>query len=222
MIDIHTHVIPFVDDGSKSLETSIEMIKESVASGVTTIVATPHHYFKKYESSVEIIEKNFNLLKEQIETLNINVTLLLGEEIYYTDEEDIISMLKAKKLLTINGTKYVLIEFSTDKEVKDIVEVIYNFIVSGYTPIISHIERYGWMKLDTLKQLKKEGAILSLNSTSFTHSVSFKERVEVKKLLKLGLVDVIASDMHSFRRTTLAKAQKVVKDDQLFNFDLTK
>ncbi len=222
MIDLHTHVIPFIDDGSHSMEDSIEMIKESIAQGVTTIVATPHHYYKKYQNTVEIIKNNFDFLKEQLTISNININLLLGEEIYYSSEEDIISLLKSKKLLTLNNTKYVLLEFSTTREVKDITEVIYNFIVSGYIPIISHVERYGWLKRDIIKKLKEEGTVISVNSTSFTHNVSFIERHKVKKLIKLGLVDVVASDMHSFRRSTMGEARRIVKDDRLFNFDLSK
>ena len=120
MIDIHTHVIPFVDDGSKSLEDSISMIKHEIEIGVDTIIATPHHIFHRYECSVEEIKKNFNLLKEEIKKQNLKIELLLGQEIYYSSREDVISLLKEGKLLTLNNTNKVLLEFSFTREPEDL------------------------------------------------------------------------------------------------------
>ena len=218
MIDIHTHVIPYVDDGSPNLETSIAMIKHEISIGVDTIYCTPHHIYSRYETTVEVIKERFNFLKEEVERLNLPVTLYLGQEICYSHREDIISMLKAGKLLTLNNTNRVLLEFSFTREPEDVLDVIYNFSINGYEVIIAHIERYEWMTYDKVVALRNEGALIQVNSNSYLGMTTWKEKRFVKKLLKNGLVDYVASDTHSFRPSTLDKSYKKIKNPDLFNY----
>ena len=218
MIDIHTHVIPCVDDGSPNLETSISMIKHEIDIGVTEIYCTPHHIHKRYEKSVEEIKENFRLLKEAVEKDNLPIKLYLGQEICYTHREDILGMLKEGKLLTLNSTKRVLLEFSFHREPEDLLDIIYNFGVNGYEVIIAHVERYEWMTYDKVVALRNEGAKIQINSNSYLGMEGFKERWFVKKLLKNNLVDYVASDTHSFRPSTLDKSFKKIKNPDLFNY----
>lgn len=218
MIDIHTHVIPNVDDGSPNLETSIAMIKHEIAIGVDTIYCTPHHIYHRYEKSVEEIKKNFLLLKEAVEKEKLPVTLYLGQEICYSHREDIISMLEKGELLTLNNTKRVLLEFSFTREPEDILDVIYNFGVHGYEIIIAHVERYEWMTIDKVKALRSEGALIQINSNSYLGLSSWKEKRMARKLIKLNLVDFVASDTHSFRASTLDKSLKKINNPDLFNY----
>ena len=218
MVDIHTHVIPFVDDGSPNLETSIDMVKHEIAIGVDTIYCTPHHIFHRYEKSVEEIKEGFRLLKEAVEKENLPVKLYLGQEICYTHREDTISMLKEGKLLTLNNTNQVLLEFSFTREPEDLMDVIYNFSISGYQVIVAHVERYEWMTYDKVLALRNEGAKIQINSDSVLGRTSCKEKRFVKKILKKDLVDYVASDTHSFRPSTLDKSLKKIKNENLFNF----
>ena len=218
MIDIHTHIVPGVDDGSPNLETSIDMIKHEIAIGVKEIICTPHHIYHRYEKSVEEIKANFQLLKEAVEKENLPVKLYLGQEICYTHREDIIAMLKEGKLLTLNNTKRVLLEFSFTREPEDLMDVIYNFGVNGYQVIIAHVERYEWMTYDKVEDLRKEGALIQINSNSYLGLTTWHEKRFVKKLLKNNLVDFVASDTHSFRPSTLDKSYKKIKNPDLFNY----
>lgn len=218
MYDIHTHIIPYVDDGSSSLEESINMIKHEIDIGVTDIICTPHHIFHRYEATVEVIKERFNFLKEEVEKLNLPIKLYLGQEICYTHREDIISMLKNGTLLTLNNTNRVLLEFSFTREPEDILDVIYNFNINGYEVIIAHVERYEWMTLDKVVALTNEGALIQINSNSILGLTSWSEKRFVKKLLKKGLVDYVASDTHSFRPSTLDKSYKKIKNPDLFNY----
>ena len=218
MFDIHTHIIPYVDDGSSSLEESINMIKHEIDIGVTDIICTPHHIFHRYETTVEVIKERFAFLKEEVEKLNLPIKLYLGQEICYTHREDIISMLKNGTLLTLNNTNRVLLEFSFTREPEDILDVIYNFNINGYQVIVAHVERYEWMTLDKVVALRNEGALIQINSNSILGLTSWKEKRFVKKLLKKGLVDYIASDTHSFRPSTLDKSYKKIKNPDLFNY----
>jgi len=218
MFDIHTHIIPYVDDGSSSLEESINMIKHEIDIGVTDIICTPHHIFHRYEATVEVIKERFNFLKEEVEKLNLPIKLYLGQEICYTHREDIISMLKNGTLLTLNNTNRVLLEFSFTREPEDILDVIYNFNINGYEVIIAHVERYEWMTLDKVVALRNEGALIQINSNSYLGFTTWKEKRFVKKLLKHNLVDFVASDTHSFRPSTLDKSYKKIKNPDLFNY----
>ena len=220
MTDIHTHIIPSVDDGSPNLETSINMIKHEIEIGVDTIICTPHHIYHRYEKTVEEIKKQFELLKSEVEKLNLPVKLYLGQEICYTHREDIIKMLKEGKLLTLNNTNRILLEFSFTREPEDVLDVIYNYSVNGYEVIIAHVERYEWMTLDKVKDLRKEGALIQINSNSYLGLTTWKEKRFTKKLLKLGLVDYVASDTHSFRPSTLDKSYKKIKNPDLFNYSI--
>lgn len=220
MIDIHTHIIPFVDDGSSSLQESLEMVKKAVSIGVKTMIATPHHIYKRYEKSVEEITKNFNLLKEEVEKLNLPINLLLGQEIYYTSKENIIEKLNSHELLTINDSKYVLLEFSFTHKPKNYDDVIYNFKVNGYQVIIAHIERYRWIKEKDVVYFKNEGALIQVNAASLLGKEGFKIKRLAKKLIKHNLVDFIASDTHSFRESKLDVVSKKIKNKELFNKNL--
>ena len=218
MIDIHTHVIPCVDDGSPNIETSISMIKHEIDIGVTEIYCTPHHIHKRYEKSVEEIKENFRLLKEAVEKENLPIKLYLGQEICYTHREDILGMLKEGKLLTLNNTNRVLLEFSFHREPEDLLDIIYNFGVNGYEVIIAHVERYEWMTYDIVRELRLEGAKIQINSNSYIGLTSWKEKSFTRKLLKDDLVDYVASDTHSFRPSTLDKSFKKIKNPDLFNY----
>ena len=218
MVDIHTHIIPNVDDGSPNLEASINMIKHEISIGVDTIICTPHHIYHRYEKSVEEIKEKFNLLKQEVEKQKLPIKLYLGQEICYTHREDILQMLKDGKLLTLNNTNRVLLEFSFTREPEDLLDIIYNFSINGYEVIVAHVERYEWMNIDKVKSLKAEGALIQINSNSYLGLTSWHEKRMTKKLLKLGLVDFIASDTHSFRPSTLDKSYKKIKNHDLFNY----
>ena len=218
MKDIHTHIIPFVDDGSPDLETSINMIKHEIDIGVTEIICTPHHIYHRYEASVEVIKERFNFLEEEVKRLNLPIKLYLGQEICYSHREDIIAMLKAGELLTLNNSNRVLLEFSFTREPEDILDIIYNFNVNGYEVIIAHVERYEWMDYNKVLALRNEGALIQINSNSYLGLTTWKEKRFVKKLLKHNLVDFVASDTHSFRPSTLDKSYKKIKNPDLFNY----
>ena len=221
MIDIHTHIIPGVDDGSPNLETSIEMIKHEISIGVDSIICTPHHIYHRYEKSVEEIKSNFRLLKEAVEKENLPIKLYLGQEICYSHREDIIKMLQEGKLLTLNNTNRVLLEFHFTREPEDLLDIIYNFSIHGYEVIIAHVERYEWMTLDKVIALKGEGALIQINSNSYLGLTTWKEKRFTKLLLKKGLVNYVASDTHSFRPSSLDKSYKKIKNPDLFNYQVS-
>ena len=212
MIDIHTHVLPFVDDGSPDLEESVRMVREEVQNGVDTIIATPHHhYHRKYLKSVPEIEEAYNLLKSEIERQNIPVRLLLGQEIYYRSSEDVTQLLKQNLLLPLAGSRMILLEFSLSHAPEDLEEIIYSLNVNGYDVVIAHVERYEWMNYDMIKEIRGEHCKIQVNAGALMgKEVSFFRRQLLKKLIKENLVDFVASDLHSFRPCLMSKAREYV------------
>ncbi len=207
MIDIHAHIIPYVDDGSKSLEDSIELIKEEIKQGVKRIICTPHYDLKRrYTPSNDEILKNYNLLKDEVKKQNLEIELYLGQEICYYPSLPIVEMLNNNKLFTMKDSRYILLEFDFFEKPYSIREVIYNFRIYNYHPIIAHVERYDWMNEFHIKELIAEGALIQVNASSLIEKTNKKEHKKAKKYIKKGYVNYIASDIHVFRNNCLKKA----------------
>lgn len=209
MVDIHTHILPFVDDGSESLEASIRMLVEEMNQGVSHIILTPHTLrmdMKPY--TLNDLLKSFESFKKNIEK-NYNVKLYLGQEIYTSS--DVITQLRKKNVITINNSNYILLELPYLEEPNDIDEIIYACNILGFKIIFAHIERYDYISIKEIERLKSLGALFQINSGSL-----FSKHKEIKnkalKLLKSNLVDFIASDIHSYRSNTMQEAYNFVKE----------
>ncbi len=213
MLDIHTHILPNVDDGSKSLEESIELLRSEVNNGVTTVILTPHQN-ARIKTKNELI-KRFLEFKKEIDFID----LYLGSEIYYYD--DLIADLVNDRVLTINNSKYVLVEFSTRTET-NIADIVYEIVLKGFKPIIAHIERYPYLTLENYLAIKNNGGLIQINASSYEDKY-FKKKTKI--LLKNKLVDFVASDCHNTktRNVDFSNIKKVVekkyKDqyDHIFN-----
>lgn len=207
MIDIHSHVLPFVDDGSDSYECSFNMLNESVKQGITDIILTPHYkraYAKTPETIREAFEKFCALKNEQ----NIPVNLYLGQEIFA--HSNTCEMLEKKRALTLNGTSYVLVEYRVS-EFCDIVESVYELKKAGYLPIIAHAERYPYFTPLEAQEVKELGGKIQANASSIAGKEKRACKVRAHALIKFGLVDFVASDSHIHRDNAMKKAHKWVE-----------
>ena len=221
LLDIHSHIIPYVDDGCRDIDDSIALIKDSYNQGVTDIIATPHHTHHKYEAKAFEIKKNFELLKARLKEENIPVNIYLGHEIHYSHEA-ISEMLKDEELFSLNNSKVILLEFSYTHEPNDVFEAVYNIQCDGYTVIFAHAERYLWLDIETIQQLKKDGVLFQVNADAILGYEGFKRKHKARKLFKLGLVDYVASDMHWFRPSHLKKALNKLKNPTNINKNIFK
>ena len=203
MIDIHSHVIPFVDDGSRSLESSLDILRTAEKCGVTDIICTPHYRRGMFETPKDKIIENYNILKAANDT---GVDLHLGQEIAYNTH--IFDMLSKGEILTYCGSDYILLEFSYTKYV-DVSGVVFESKLRGYKPVIAHIERYEYLTLEDVEELSYSGALIQVNASSLLFGSRY--RGIANKYLKKNFVDFIANDMHVGRKYVMDKAYTVVK-----------
>lgn len=218
MIDIHSHVIFGVDDGACDIEQSIQIIEEMIKAGVTDLICTPHYRIGMFESTTEKIKNNFELLCKKVLERNLNINLYLGRETYYDK-----SIIKNLESYTINNKKVILIEFSYTND-PDIIEVLYNINRLGYKVIIAHVERYNYLSFDDIVDLKSKNVYIQINASTIVGKFGHKQKKKAFKLIKAGVVDYIASDIHFDRTNYLKQAYDIINKkfgnvicDKLFN-----
>ena len=206
MIDIHSHILPFVDDGSSSMEDSINLVREAVKSGVKHLFLTPH-YREPYFHETGKIKESFENFKKEVIKNGLGINLYLGEELFLS--KDYKSLLKNGEILTLNDTKFVLVEFGacSDFEMK---EMIYSIVKSGYSPIVAHVERYKCIDEILASEIKHLGGFIQVNSGSIIDAINFRVKRRVKKLFENGVVDFVASDAHKVRKYSIKNAYEVV------------
>lgn len=209
MVDIHTHILPQVDDGSKSFEDSIKMINDSLAQGIKHIILTPHVLspYTKYKFKDEIIPI-YEKFKEKVNKLNIDVNLYLGHEVSYHSQ--LFEFFKNGKLLTLNNSKMILFELPYETKLSNLDDIIYNFECYDHYLILAHIERYDYYKIKDLKEIKNSQVYFQINASSL--SKKSKHYKKAYKLLQLGLVDFISSDIHSNRVNSMMDAFGFVRE----------
>lgn len=202
MIDIHAHLIPGVDDGSVSYCESVRMLEMACQCGVRALVATPHSNIPIQSNYYgEWFEHSFNKLKEL--SKDIPVTLYKGMEVYLT--KDVVDLVKDNKIITLNNTRYILIELPVLDSTHNILTNIKSIINANLIPVIAHPERYELFYDDTslLIQLANQGCIFQINKGSLLGQFGQGAQLLARYMLKHGLVHIVASDAHSpYQRTT--------------------
>lgn len=189
MIDIHTHILPNFDDGSKSLEESRECLFALKNNGVNKVILTPHFYV---DGDKKALIKRFEEFKESVK--DIDVELYLGAEIMYT--RGFTKNLFKENVVSLNNTNILLIEFPFANIGISIREALYDVMCLGYKVVLAHPERYLYLSFDEIKMMKKDGVIMQVNTTSLDGGEGFKIRCRARKMARLGLIDFVASDCH--------------------------
>ncbi len=197
MIDLHTHILPAIDDGSKDWDESLEMVREGANDGIKTIVATPHHMNGVYKNERnEIIELMFqlnHLIKEE----GLDVKVLPGQEIRVY--EQFVADLKKGRLLTFNDRhKYVFLEFPYDRVPVGADQLIFDIQLAGYVPIIPHPERNHDLRDNPIKlyNLVKRGALTQLTAGSLLGLFGKEAKSFSEEIIEYNLAHMIASDAH--------------------------
>ncbi|WP_242920870.1 tyrosine-protein phosphatase [Pontibacter liquoris] len=198
-VDMHSHVLPGLDDGADSPERSLELITALKAMGYRKLIMTPHVMSDFYRNTPEGIRARLQLLQEAILEAGIEMELGCAAE-YYLDEGLLDKLEKGEELLTF-GDNYLLFETSFLNEPMNLREAIFQMQANGYQPVLAHPERYTYFygKYEELAGLHDLGVLFQLNLNSLTGYYSPGAREVAERLIDEGLVDFLGSDTHSLR-----------------------
>jgi protein-tyrosine phosphatase len=214
--DIHSHLIPEIDDGAKSVEDSLSIIRELSALGFNRVITTPHIMADSFPNTPDIIHRGLAVMQEAIAKEGIPMKMEAAAE-YYLDEIFEEKLLKAP-LLTFGGDKkYVLFETSYVARPMSLERIIFDLQMAGYQPVLAHPERYRffWERdgLDLVREIADKGVHLQLNIASMAGSYDVRAGKLGKKLLKEGLIHFLGTDIH--RLTQADKLKKALHDPDL-------
>ncbi len=191
MIDIHTHILPGVDDGARTMEESLTMLKEFAQHGVKAVFATSHVAANRgYANHYSELKTRYDDLVKLKNAANIDIDLYLGSEI--DERSNLIDLIKQSP--TMNNSSYVLIDFGMRRA--DIHEIVYELKIQGYQTIIAHPERYTYIDVEDIKQFKREGALIQVSVSHITKEGHKAANKFAKQLLKEDLIDFVATDAH--------------------------
>lgn len=193
--DIHSHLIPGIDDGSPNMETSVKLVKKFVALGYKKVVTTPHIMCDYYNNTPDKILKGLDELREELFRQNITVDISAAAE--YNLDDGLQTLIDKKDILTF-GDNHVLFELPFMQEPRNLQEIIFNFQMAGYKPILAHPERYTFWydEFEKYDELKSRGVLLQMNLLSLTNHYSPQTRKVAEKMVDANLVDAVGTDCH--------------------------
>lgn len=196
-IDIHSHIIPNLDDGAANMDQTINMLRIAFRDGIRSTIVTPHNLRNKYRITNIQIKYHMDELQEYINSTSSPITLYLGSEIYYSF--DTLRLLKENQLLTLAGSRYVLIEFPPSSEYQYIKNGLNELYAAGYLPILAHAERYRNITCDLERfyELLCMGVYIQVNAMTITGDNGRPQQIIANELLKKEYVQFIATDCHS-------------------------
>ncbi|MBE5878725.1 MAG: protein-tyrosine-phosphatase [Lachnospiraceae bacterium] len=200
IIDIHSHILPGIDDGSADMEETLQMLMTAEQEGITHMIATPHYKENRLQTNPEQIKALLDKVKKACEEQGIAINLYAGNEVYYFS--DIEEAVEEGRLLALNEGNRMLVEFNPYADYKRIRNAVDTVRGLGFHPVIAHVERYDCMlkKPDNVEELYDMDAEIQVNAASITGEAGFKSKMFVHKLLKKHLVHYVGTDAHESKK----------------------
>jgi tyrosine-protein phosphatase YwqE len=194
--DLHSHLIPGIDDGSPSVETSIELLKKFQDLGYHKVITTPHIMSDYYRNTPEIINTGLEDVRAAIIENKLSIKIEAAAE--YNLEPNFVELLKSKNILTFGSEKYLLFELSFFNEPPNLNETIWSMREHGYCPVLAHVERYAYWhsNYDKIEEMINRGVKLQLNIGSLTGSYGPEVKDFAEKLVRDEVIDFVGSDCH--------------------------
>lgn len=225
--DIHSHLLPGIDDGSPNLDTSVELIKGMMSAGYKKFITTPHVYPDLFPNTNETILQAHELLINRLQQENINVEIHAAAE-YFIDDQFSERLSNNEKLLTLHKN-WVLFEISFLSPPPDLNEIIFQMITCGYQPVLAHPERYSYyhQHKETYHRFKDQGCLLQINLLSLTGYYGKSVQDAARMLVNENLVDLIGSDLHHTRHLQamqsnllMAEVDAIITNGRILNSTL--
>lgn len=195
-IDIHSHILPGVDDGAGTMEESIGILQCAQRENIGSVILTPHQKPGRKCVSAAGIDRRIAQLKEEIQRLDMDISLYSGSELLYS--HDLGERLRDREVLTLAGSHYVLVEFLPDEDWRYIRDGLYRLSSSGYWPILAHVERYAALreKQERIQELTDMGCYMQMNAGSLTGNCGLQTRLYCAGLIRNRQIHFIATDAH--------------------------
>ncbi len=211
MIDLHTHILPNIDDGSRSIDETFELIKEAQNAGFKSVVLTSHYMEGYYETNLHEREVLTNLIQNNFREKNIDIDVYIGNEIYMSD--NLIKLLESGKASTINNTSYVLFEMPLNVEPYNLYDIIYQMQQNKIVPILAHPERYSFIQkdLELMYDLIEKGVLMQANFGSIIGQYGKKAQKTVRTFLNNNMIHLLGSDAHR-HKTIYPRIPEAIKE----------
>lgn len=222
MVDIHCHILCGLDDGAENIAESVEMAKIACDGGSSFIVATPHSNMSDIYKNPwgENIVSKIVALNKALSEKGIDLRILPGQEIYCGDHA--VEKLKNGQLITLNNSRYPLIEFNFYQNASFLYDQIWELSKEGYVPIVAHPERYAFVQEnpDSVSRIKSLGALIQINKGSLRGNFGRTAYKCSDYIISHRLADFIASDAHSpFSRTPyLESVYEIIAENYSFDY----
>ena len=222
-IDLHSHLIPGIDDGSKSIEESLEILRAMRALGYEKVITTPHVMADAYQNSTQAILEGLHRLKEAVAAEDIKIEIEAAAE-YYLDEE-LVTRLERGDILTI-ANEYLLFETSYFSKPLNFEEVVFEMQTKGYKPLLAHPERYRYISdpREEFGRMKKLGIFFQLDINSLRGYYGKQAMKHAHLLSEWGIIDFLGSDVHHKKQASFLKKvfadrnyQTLLKNNQILN-----
>jgi len=199
-VDLHSHLIPGIDDGAKDLDDSVTIIKELINQGFSKIITTPHIMSDLYKNTPETIHSGLEILKRRLANDNIEIDISAAAE-YYVDY-DFEQRIGNEKFLTF-GEKYLLIEFSFLEAPRNMYDIIFKLQLEGYVVVLAHPARYQYFNLKDYESLINRGVLFQLNLLSLIGYYSNQIKTNAKLLIDNKFVSFVGTDCHNLNHARL-------------------
>jgi protein-tyrosine phosphatase len=225
-VDIHSHLLPGIDDGAKDMDTSIALLLKMASYGIKNFITTPHVLGSVYPNSSEVIKQQLAAVKKELEKRKIKGISIQAAAEYMLDEE--FSALLDQKDILVLKDNYILVEMSYFSAPLNLYELLFKIQLKGYKPVLAHPERYHFYHTDfkNYYQLKQAGCLFQLNLLSLTAQYGKGVQKTSEKLLKENLYDFVGTDTHHQNhlallpkigtKKTLAKIKHLLNNNKKF------
>lgn len=210
-VDIHSHILPGIDDGSKSFDMTLSLVNSLKELGFSQFTGTPHIIKHVWENTPESISKAKEVVISGFENIKQPISLSVAAE--YMMEDSFSKLFKSEKLLTLKDN-YVLVEMSYLNAPMQLYDIIFDLQVAGYKPVLAHPERYVFyhQNFSEYKKLKKAGCLFQLNLLSTVGYYGKRETETAQKLLDEGMIDFVGSDVHHERHIASFDKKLLIKN----------
>lgn len=210
-IDIHSHILPGIDDGAQTFEDTLFLVNNMKSFGFTKLITTPHIFNGFWDNTKDKIQSTEKIAISDLEKKNIAIPIQAAAE--YLMDDHFVSLFQRGEILTLKDN-YVLVEMSYLNAPIQLYDIIFDLQVAGYKPVLAHPERYAFyhQNFDEYLKLKNAGCLFQLNLLSVVGYYGEAVAETAKKLLKKGLIDFVGSDIHHKKHIEAFHKRILLKD----------